>query len=154
MNKKSLIHVLAIVLLFLLGAALVTFVLQPSALGPTGNQNVQEFWRLFQTNAYYELLVSFVCTLLWFALGEWVIRGWSPTSTWYVTWLVLLILIVASAIYLAYLGPRGDTAGPVNYTVLSYYLGFGVLWFYLSTVLFSPTNAKFAIWPAKLLRRW
>ena len=63
-------------------------------------------------------------------------------------------MIVTAAILLAYSGPRGDAAGPVNYAVLAYYLGFGVLWFYASTVLFSPTNAKFAIWPAKLVRRW
>lgn len=152
MNSKTAINAIGMTAIYLLAAGIL-FLLPPSALGPTGDQDQQLFLETFRHNALNLLYLSFGCAVLWFVLAEWLISAWAELRTRLIAWFALLLVAVAASIYMAYLGPKPGPTDPANYTVPTYYILGGVFTFYVASVLFSPANAKFAIWPARHVRR-
>lgn len=98
--------------------------------------------------------VSLACTLCWYALGEWVIRPFASAGTWYAVWALLLMIVVATASYVSFReGVLANLPGHTDaetFTWLHFVGGIGS--YYLSSVFFSPTFAKFRIWPASHVR--
>jgi hypothetical protein len=90
--------------------------------------------------------VSLLCTLVWYALGEWGIKPFAPRSTWMAAWFLLLATTLVTAAVVTFL----DKDNPVPW--LNFLGGFGA--YYFASVLFSPAGAKYLIWPAKLIRTW
>lgn len=100
------------------------------------------------------LAVSLGCALIWYALGEWVVRPTAPSGTWYATWAVLLAVIIGTAAWISFAETREALLhSDAESHPWLHFLG-GAGYFYLASVLFSPTFAKFRIWPAKLIRSW
>jgi hypothetical protein len=94
------------------------------------------------------LLCSLIGMLIWYALGEWVIRPNAPSTTWYGTWFLLLALILGCACYVTF----EEFKLPDSYPWLHFLGGVGA--YYLSSVLFSPLFAKYRLWPSRLIRKW
>lgn len=153
MTSKQTINLIGMIALaFLYGVAI--YLIPADMLGPTGAQNIADFMDVFHKYMLVVAGVSFGCALTWFAVGGWGIKPWTPARTWYLTWTLLLLVIVLTATVMCFEGPKGNTPDPVNFGVAPFYVLSGVLYFYLATVLFSPTHAMYLIWPAKLVRRW
>jgi hypothetical protein len=89
---------------------------------------------------------SLLCMLLWYVLGEWVIRPNAHSLTWLAAWFGLLGLVLILAVVVSFLENTD------SYWWLHFAGGVGA--YYVSSVLFSPLFAEYRIWPAKLLRRW
>lgn len=99
----------------------------------------------------YMWIGSFALTLLWYVLGEWVIRPHAVNLTWYSTWFGLLALVFCSACLVS-LMEAGDSSQKLTpYPMLHFVGGIGA--YYLSSVLFSPLFGKYKIWPAGLVRK-
>ena len=100
------------------------------------------------------LCISLGCTLLWYALGEWVIRPTAPSGTWYAVWFLLLAIIVGAAAYITFAeGREALVHSDAEAHPWLHFVG-GVGYYYVASVLFSPTFAKFRIWPARHVRKW
>jgi len=93
-------------------------------------------------------LGSLIGMLLWYVLGEWVIRPNASSTTWYGTWFLLLALIVGCACFVTY----KELLSPDSYPWLHFLGGMGA--YYLSSVFFSPLFAKYLIWPSRIVRKW
>jgi hypothetical protein len=152
MSRKSAINIVGIAFLYILFAAVV-YVLPVSALGATGDQDQATFLAIFRHNALDVIGISFTCMAVWFALGEWFIPAWSPPGRWHLAWAILFVIVLGASIAVCFHGPRGGSSDPVNYSVATYYVLGGAFSFYLASVLFSPSNAQYTIWPAKNIRR-
>lgn len=152
MNSKTAVNAIGMIAVYLIAAA-VLFLLPPSALGPTGDQDQQLFLETFRHNALTLLGISFACAALWFVLAEWVISAWVEMRTRLIAWFAILLIVVGASIVMAYRGPKPGPSDPANHTVPTYYALGGIMTFYLASVLFSPSNAKFAVWPARHVRR-
>lgn len=153
MNNKSAVNIIGAIIIYLVMAAVI-FLLPASVLGPSGEQEQTAFAELFRANALHLLLVTFVCSAIWFAVGEWVIAAWASSRPVYIWWWSLFVIVLAAAAFTAYLGPRGGSIDLVNRRLAWIYLLDGPFTFYLVSVLFSATNVKYAIPPAGLVRRW
>ena len=154
MTNKSALSIVGILLLYAL-VALLIFEIPIDYLTSTGVAKPQKFIDLFQQNAYIVLGASFVGMLIWFVAGEWIIQPFAASRTWYLTWILLFTVVLATAVYMSFQGPlEPKSHDPVNYDAAAWYLGTGLLSFYLASVLFSPTSAQYVIWPAKHVRRW
>lgn len=94
--------------------------------------------------------VSLLCALVWYVLGEWSIRSWASLATWYSLWFLLLLVIVAVAAVMQFVGSWKLPDTGMNVTMFVGGAGF----YYLATMLFSPFHAKFLIWPSKHIRNW
>jgi hypothetical protein len=130
----------------------------PSQLGVTpalsGGQQVaeQDFLDQFNWWAMLVMGVSLVCMLGWYVLVEWAIRPHRATSgTFALTWLILLVIVIATGIIAFMFGPQ---ASENPYVLALFYVLSGVVFFYLASVCCSPTNAKYLIPPARQIRRW
>jgi len=93
---------------------------------------------------------SLLGMLLWYVLGEWVIRPHASATTWYGTWFALLALILGWACFVFIMESQDTSANPNPWL---HFLG-GAGFFYLASVLFSPLFAKYLIWPAVIVRKW
>jgi len=100
------------------------------------------------------LLCSLGGMLLWYILGEWVIRPNAAGKVWCGTWFILLALIVGCACYVWFM-EEADKAF-IDLAEGNWWLHFagGAGAYYVSSVLFSPTFAKYLIWPARIIRKW
>ena len=116
----------------------------------------------FESLPLVMLGISLACTVLWYVLGQWLLRPNASAGTWYAWWAVLLVVVVAAASYISFhesaianmAVPAGQTANTDAEAIpLLHFLG-GVGCFYLATVLFSPIVTRFRIWPARHVRRW
>lgn len=96
------------------------------------------------------LVGSLSATLVWYFLGEFVIRPNAPNITWYSTWFALVALILGWACFVAY---NEFVEAPAQWNPYLHFIG-GFFAFYISTVLFSPTFSKYRIWPARIVRKW
>jgi hypothetical protein len=127
-----------------------------SGIDPGSDQGalLQTLIEKFQMYASIMLGVSLVSYLIWYVLGEYVVRPNASGSTWYLLWFVLLILILGSAGLTTYLSQvdMGDTKNYTPEYVATFYFASSVLLFYIVSVFFSPTHAKYRIWPAKYIR--
>jgi hypothetical protein len=154
MKNKPAFNLVGIILIYALFALAISQI-PPEYLSPVISTSKQNFAYDFQNNAYIVLGVSFACMVLWFILGEWVIQPFAAGTTWYLTWFLLFAVVVGTAVWVSYLGPKDHRSlDPLNYDAAGWYLGAGVLSFYLTSVFFSPTSAQYRIWPAKLVRVW
>ncbi len=133
--------------------ALVAKVLDPGWILPRVT-NIGVIMLVLQSNALMVVAVAFVCSLIWFIAGEWAIQAWAPVRTWYLTWVLLFIVVVAAAIYYAFQGPVMGSLERVNSNVLGCYLAVGLLPFYLSSLLFTSTNRRYVIWPSRHVVKW
>lgn len=93
------------------------------------------------------LAVSLAMMLLWYVLGEWVIRPNASAATWYAAWSAGLLVILIAATVATFVEVADDASPWLHF------LG-GIGTYYLASVLFSPEFAKYRIWPARLIRRW
>ncbi len=91
-------------------------------------------------------LGSLCMTILWYVLGEWVIRPNAPGISWIGTWICLFVFVLVLAGIVTWL------EGMDTYLWVHVLGGCGS--FYFASVLASPLFAKYRIWPASLIRKW
>jgi hypothetical protein len=95
---------------------------------------------------------SFIAVLAWYALGEWGPKPHEASrGTWLLLWLVCIALTLLGGFVALFLGPQ-PSEGIAKLAAL--YLGGGVLFLYLATMLFSPINVKFVVPGSRWIRRW
>lgn len=100
----------------------------------------------------YGCLGSLAIMFVWYALAEWVVRPNAGIRTFRILWFVLLAAVCCFEAFVAWM-EFSDESGQSNaYPWL--HLVFGIGMYYLASVLFSPSYAKYAIWPASRFRRW
>lgn len=96
--------------------------------------------------------VSLVCMLAWYVLGEWGIKAHRASSgTYWLTWLILLVIVLGVAFVAYFEGPQPDTNA---YVLALFYFGGGFLFYYFASVFCSPINAKYLIPPSRQVRSW
>jgi hypothetical protein len=98
--------------------------------------------------------VSLLASLAWYVTGEWGIRPHASVGVWYTVWFVLLALVVVTAAVVAIYEPTYFQKDSDIDTYWWLHLAGGIGFYYLSSVLFSPSSAKYLIWPAKYIRTW
>jgi hypothetical protein len=95
--------------------------------------------------------VSVLAVLVWYVLGEWGLRATTMSSSgWMVLWVVLLLLVVGTGMTAVFLGPQ---ATENSYWLGIFYVGGGLIFYWLTTMFFSPVSIK-TIPPGSSLRRW
>jgi len=90
--------------------------------------------------------VSLLCAVVWYVIGEWIMRPSTSRASWYILWFILLLATLGTALAVVIFEPVPD----LN---LVYFLG-GAGAYYLATMLFSPFHAKYLIWPSIHIRTW
>ena len=90
------------------------------------------------------LAVPLLCAIVWYAIGEWIMRPSTSKASWYTLWILFLLVILGTAIAILILDPEPDLT-------LVYFIG-GAGAYYLATMLFSPFHGKFLIWPSTHIR--
>ena len=97
------------------------------------------------------LCSSLAAFLLWYVLGEWVIRPNAPDGTWLVTWWLLFIAVGVIAAVVCFLEATAQTQSSDSYPALHFIGGLGA--FYICSVFFSPDFARHRIWPARRIHK-
>jgi hypothetical protein len=109
-----------------------------------------EFQELFQQWAIGVGIIALVCALAWYVLGEWGPRSGMKAGGWLLTWVVLLLVVAVAVVGALFWGPPASENG---WVLGGFFAVTGLLFFYLATALFSPTNTKYVVPGSKLLRR-
>jgi hypothetical protein len=98
--------------------------------------------------------ISLFCALIWYAMGAWGIKPTAPPLQWIAVWVLLLAVVAISAATITMMeGARMHNDTNADSNPWLHFCG-GMGFFYLATMLFSPTACKFFIWPSKLIRTW
>lgn len=98
------------------------------------------------------LCVSLGCMLVWYALGEWVVPLHSRKVVWWTIWILLLVVIAGVAVYVIFREAR-DVAASTDLVAHPWFLFLGSTGFYyLASVVRSPTFARGIFWPNSRLR--
>jgi hypothetical protein len=157
MRSRAAIDMILILLIYGIYLALILLlssngVLESFNVGSTNRQQAATLSDDFTNSCMIVLAVSLACMLAWYVLGEWGIKPHrAKPGTYWFTWLALLIIVGIAGVVAYMLGPQPDENA---YILAMFYLGEGLLFFYLASVFCSPVNAKYLIPPSKLVRHW
>ncbi|HTD54674.1 MAG TPA: hypothetical protein VK670_04790 [Silvibacterium sp.] len=94
------------------------------------------------------LFASLLCTVVWYGVGEWIMRPSTSKGSWYGFWFLLLVVVLGTALLIVILEPLPD----VSVEAVFFVGGAGA--YYLATMLFSPFHGKYLIWPSMHVRTW
>jgi hypothetical protein len=115
-------------------------------------ENGKTFGQEFSDWAMIVMGISFLAVLVWYVLGEWGPRAHTMSSgAWMALWVCLLALVLAAAFAAILLGPQ---ATENSYVLALFFIGGGVLFYWIATVCFSPVGVKTIPPLATLVRRW
>jgi hypothetical protein len=124
----------------------------PNEAGVTAGGNGNQFLNDFRTWAFVALGISLTTVAYWYVIGEW---GPKPHSTsqgsWILYWLLGFLLAAGGGGVSYFFGPQPSEGGEI---LAAFYIGSALLFYYLTTMLFSPVNVKYVVWGSKIFRRW
>jgi vacuolar-type H+-ATPase subunit I/STV1 len=94
-------------------------------------------------------ITSLAAILLWYVLGEWVIRPNATAAKWLATWWLIFVGLGIFVAVACFMETFGQTQSTDAYPWLHVVGCMGA--FYVCSVLFSPLFARYTIWPARLI---
>lgn len=126
----------------------------PQQLNVTIPQDVDEsaFLTNFNNWSLVVMGISLLAALGWYVLGAWGPKAHSTGhGTWVLIWFMGLALTIAAGFAALWFGPQ---VSENMYVLVLFYMGGGVVFYYLASMLFSPANIKYEVLGSKLFRRW
>jgi len=156
MSKRAVVDLMLIVALYALYWFCIYLAVSynlPQQLEVTPQPGVDEADFLASFNYWSQVVmgISLVTALGWYAIGAWGPKPHTTShTTWTLIWLVGLAVNILAGFGAIWLGPQ---VSDNLYILALYYLAGGTVFYYLSSMLFSPTNVKFEVVGAKVFRR-
>ena len=119
---------------------------------PPAGVNLEEWLSSFRLWALVGITLSLFAGLLWYAMGQWVVKvdRWKEANkrpTWFLYSIIPLVGVVLGIV----LTERAQTGAWPAYIFFVCNCGFC---FYIATAMFSPSSLKYVPPFAKKIRRW
>lgn len=119
---------------------------------PQPGVDADAFLTDFNTWSLVVMGISLLAALGWYVLGAWGPKAHSTRhGTWTLIWFMGFALTVLAGFAAIWFGPQVSER---IYILALFYLGGGILFYYLASMLFSPVNIKYEVLGSKLFRRW
>lgn len=142
MIKQVITDIVGILLVYILYAMVIVLIYDPESF-------LGDDWPIWPV---FMWCCSLAATLLWYLIGELVIRPSASPAVWLGVWFLLLAVVVLCAGTASYFEWVEQTDASIFCPELHFSGGIGA--YYLSGVLFSPLLGKYMIWPAQYVRKW
>lgn len=119
---------------------------------PQADVTLEEWLESFRRWGTVGIAASLAASLLWYAAGQFLFRvnDWRDAGKRHI-WSLLFLIPVAAAVAGIVFTRQAQEGALIAYV---FYVVNGLLSYYLSTVLFSPSSFKYAPVGASKVRRW